>query len=132
MFNWRERLLRRLARRFSIGEDILRHLSTFQLLGERFEIKAPTEMIPVGARTLARALRTQAASQIRPQWLWPYWMERQLDPTDPAFTPRGHLPFLTNVTHRNWTAVGNPYSSWEAVVDPTGLVSTMSDGWSLD
>jgi len=132
MFNWRERLLRGLARRFRIGEDILRHLSTFQALGERFEIKAPTEMIPVGARTLARALRTQAASQIRPQWLWPYWMERQLDPTDPAFTPRGHLPFLTNVTHRNWTAVGNPWSSWEAVVDPVGLVSTMPDGWSLD
>lgn len=132
MFNWRERALRGLARRFRIGEDVLRHLSTFQRLGERFEIKAPTEMIPVGARTLARALRTRAAPQIRPEWLWPYWLQRQLDPRDPSFTPRGHLPFLTNVTHRNWTAVGNPRSAWEAVVDPAGLVSTLADTWSLD
>jgi hypothetical protein len=132
MVDWRAALLRRLARRFHIGEDILRHLSTFQRFGERFEITAPTEMLPVGARTLARALRTRAAPQIRPDWLWPYWMERQLDPTDRSFIPRGHLPFLTNVTHRNWTAVGNPGSAWEAVVDPAGLVSTVPDGWSLD
>ncbi|HEX5542859.1 MAG TPA: hypothetical protein VFX60_15070 [Micromonospora sp.] len=132
MVDWRAGLLRRLARRFHIGEDILRHLSTFQRFGERFEIKAPTEMVPVGARTLARALRTRAAPQIRPDWLWPYWLERQLDPTDRSFMPRGHLPFLTNVTHRNWTAIGNPGSAWEAVVDPAGLVSTVPDGWSLD
>lgn len=132
MVDWRAGLLRRLARRFHIGEDVLRHLSTFQRFGERFEIKAPTEMVPVGARTVARALRTRAAPQIRPDWLWPYWLERQLDPTDRSFTPRGHLPFLTNVTHRNWTAVGNPGSAWEAVVDPAGLVSTLPDGWSLD
>src|SRR5919202_5478305 len=132
MLDWRAALLRRLARRFHIGEDVLRHLSTFQRFGERFEIKAPTEMVPVGARTLARALRTRAAPQIRPDWLWPYWMRRQLDPTDRSFIPRGHLPFLTNVTHRNWTAVGNPGSAWEAVVDPAGLVSVVPDGWSLD
>jgi hypothetical protein len=89
-------------------------------------------MIPVGARTLARAIRTRAAPQIRPDWLWPFWLERQLDPRDPSFTPRGHLPFLTNVTHRNWTAVGSPVSAWEAVVDPAGLVTMTPDGWSLD
>ncbi|GIG76473.1 hypothetical protein HC028_26040 [Planosporangium flavigriseum] len=125
-------MLRRLARRFHIGEDVLRHLTTFQRFGERFEIRAPTEMIPVGARTLARAIRTRAAPQIRPDWLWPFWLERQLDPTDPSFTPRGHLPFLTNVTHRNWTAVGSPLSAWEAVVDPAGLVTMTPDGWSVD
>ena len=132
MFNWRERALRALARRFHIGEDVLRHLSTFQRLGERLEVRAPTEMIPIGARTMARALRTRAVPQIRPGWLWPYWLERQLNPNDVSFTPRGHLPFLTNLTHRNWTAVGNPDSAWEAVVDPAGLVSTIADSWSVD
>jgi hypothetical protein len=132
MVDWRAAVLRRLARRFHVGEDILRHLSTFQRFGERFEVRAPTEMIPVGARTLARAIRTRAAPQIRPDWLWPYWLERQLDPTDLSFTPRGHLPFLTNLTHRNWTAVGNPGSAWEAVVDPAGSVTMMPDRWSLD
>jgi hypothetical protein len=64
--------------------------------------------------------------------VWPFWLERQLDPGSPAFVPRGHLPFLTNLTHRNWTAVGNLDSAWEAVVDPRGLVTPWFDGWSLD
>jgi hypothetical protein len=128
----RQWLLRHLARRFRIGEDILGHLTTFQRLGEHFEIDAPQEMLPVGARTVARALRSRAAPQIRPDWLWPYWLERQLDPRDEAFVPRGHLAVMTNLTHRNWTSIGNLWSPWEAIVDPTGLVTPWFDGWSLD
>src|SRR4051812_40853609 len=89
-------------------------------------------MLPVGARTVFRALRTRAAAQIGTDWVWPYWLERQLDPTSPAFVPRGHLPFLTNVTARNWTAVGNIGSAGEAIVDPRGMVTPWFDGWSLD
>ncbi len=132
MFDWRSALLRRLARRFHMGEDVVRHLSTFQRLGERFEIEAPSEMLPIGARTLLRALRTRGAAQIRPDWLWPFWLERQLDPTSAAFVPRGHLPFAANVTHRNWTAVGNLDSAWEAIVDQSGLVTPRPDSWSID
>ncbi|MBW3659288.1 MAG: hypothetical protein KY457_11665, partial [Actinobacteria bacterium] len=132
MPNVRTWMLRHLARRFSIGEDILGHLSTFQRLGEAFEVEAPQEMLPVGARTVARALRSRAAPQIRPDWLWPYWMERQLDPHDEAFVPRGHLAVMTNLTHRNWTSIGNLWSPWEAIVDPTGLVTPWYDGWSID
>ncbi len=128
----REWMLRHLARRFHIGEDILEHLSTFQRLGEHFEVEAPQEMLPVGARTIARALRSRAAPQIRPDWLWPYWLRRQLDPEDEAFVPRGHLAVMTNLTNRNWTSIGNLWSPWEAIVDPTGLVTPWFDGWSLD
>jgi hypothetical protein len=124
--------LRRLMGRFHLTDDIVRHLSTFQRLGENVEVELPTEQIPIGARTVLRALRTRAAAQIAPDWVWPWWLERQLDPTSPAFVPRGHLPFLTNVTHRNWTAVGNLDSPWEAIVDPRGLVTPWFDGWSLD
>jgi hypothetical protein len=132
MANWRAAALRHLLGRFHIGEDIVRHLSTFQRLGETLEIAPPGEMLPVGARTLFRAVRTRGAAQIRPDWLWPYWLEAQLDPHGPAFTPRGHLPVMQNVTHRNWTLVGNLASPWEAIVDPTGLVTPWFDGWSLD
>jgi len=125
-------LLRRALGRFRITEDITRHLTTFQRLGEHFEVESPGEMLPVGARTVFRALRTRSAAQIGTDWVWPYWLERQLDPASPAFVPRGHLPFLTNVTARNWTAVGNIGGRHEAIVDPRGLVTPWFDGWSLD
>jgi hypothetical protein len=65
-------------------------------------------------------------------WVWPFWAERQLDPESPAFVPRGQLPFLANLTQRNWTTIGNLASPWSAIVDPRGLVSPWAGGWSLD
>jgi len=67
-----------------------------------------------------------------PGWLWPYWAERQLDPESPSFVPGGDQPAVVNVTHRNWTLVGNLASPWRAVVDPRGLVAPAPGGWSLD
>ncbi|MDQ1501658.1 MAG: hypothetical protein QOI86_4998 [Actinomycetota bacterium] len=67
-----------------------------------------------------------------PGWLWPFWAERQLDPESPAFVPGGELPALLNVTHRNWTLVGNLASPWKGIVDPRGLVTPWAGGWSLD
>ncbi|HET6950924.1 MAG TPA: hypothetical protein VFI47_11140, partial [Acidimicrobiales bacterium] len=125
-------VLRRLMGRLQLTDDVVRHLTTFQRLGETVEVELPRELLPVGARTVFRALRTRAAAQIGPDWVWPYWLERQLDPRSPAFVPRGHLPFLTNLTQRNWTAVGNIDSPWEPIVDPRGLVTPWFDGWSLD
>ena len=124
--------LRRVMGRLRITDDIVRHLSTFQRLGERVEVELPSELLPVGARTLLRALRTRAAAQLGVDWVWPYWLDQQIDPRSRAFVPRGHLPFLVNLTRRNWTAVGNVASPWEGVVDPRGLVTPWFDGWSLD
>ncbi len=125
-------MVRRLLGRLRIDDDTVRHLSTFQRLGEHLEIQPPGEMLPIGARTVFRALRTRAASQVGTDWVWPFWLRRQVDPNSPAFVPRGHLPFLTNVTGRNWTSIGNLGSAREAVVDPRGLVCPWFDGWSLD
>jgi len=124
--------VRRLMGRMRITDDIVRHLSTWQRLGEAVEIQMPSELLPVGARTVFRAVRTRAAAQLGSDWVWPYWLERQLDPRSPAFVPRGHLPVLTNVTHRNWTTVGAIGTVREAIVDSKGLVTPWYDGWSLD
>src|SRR3954465_3077265 len=78
---------RRAMGRLRIDDDIVRHLSTFQRLGETLEIQSPGEMLPIGARTVFRALRTRAAAQIGPDWVWPYWLENQLDPTSTPFVP---------------------------------------------
>src|SRR3954453_8459193 len=115
-----------------ITDDILRHVSTFQRLGENVEVEVPGELLPIGARTVFRAVRTRAAAQLGVDWVWPWWLERQLDPTSPAFVPRGHLPVLTNLTQRNWTTVANLASPFKAIVDERGLVTPWFDGWSLD
>ncbi|HEX4539891.1 MAG TPA: hypothetical protein VH112_06560 [Acidimicrobiales bacterium] len=125
-------MLRRAMGRLRITDDIVRYLSTFQRLGETVEVEMPGELLPVGARTVFRAVRTRAAAQLAMDWVWPWWLERQLDPRSPAFVPRGHLPLLTNVTGRAWTMVGNPGSSRKGIVDPRGLVTPWYDGWSLD
>ena len=125
-------VLRRVMGRLHLTDDIVRHLSTFQRLGETVEVQLPGELLPIGARTVFRALRTRAAAQLGSDWVWPWWLHRQIDPGTPAFVHRGHLPFLSNVTHRNWTMVGNLGSAWEGVVDPRGLVTPWFDGWSLD
>ncbi len=125
-------LLRRALGRFRITDDVVKYLTTFQRLGENVEVELPTELLPVGARTVFRAVRTRGAAQLGVGWVWPWWLDRQLDPRSPSFVPRGHLPVLTNVTHRNWTAIGTVASPFKAVVDPRGLVTPWFDGWSLD
>ena len=57
--------LRRVMGRLRITDDIVNYLSTFQRLGENFEVQLPGELLPVGARTLLRALRTRSAAQTR-------------------------------------------------------------------
>src|SRR4051795_10462341 len=75
--------LRRVMGRLRITEDILRHASTFQRLGETVEVELPGELLPVGARTVFRALRTRAAAQIGVDWIWPYWLDAHLLPPFP-------------------------------------------------
>lgn len=65
-------------------------------------------------------------------WLWPRWLERQGDPSSPAFVPAvpGRAP--ENLTGRSWTAIGDLDSPHAALVDPCGLVAPRPGGWSLD
>ena len=85
----------------------------------------------VGRRTPGAGIDGDVLSAA-PGWLWPYWLERQLDPESPAFVSRGPMPFVPNLTARNWTVVGNLASPSVAVVDPRGLVTPWAGGWSLD
>lgn len=124
--------LRRLLALLRVGDDTVRQLSTFQRLGATVDAAPLREGLPVAARTALRSVRTRSAADVRPDWVWPHWLEQQLDPTSPAFVARGHLPTMQNVTARNWTAIGNPWSADEAIVDPVGLVTPGQDRWSLD
>lgn len=67
-----------------------------------------------------------------PSWVWPYWLERQMDPANPEFVPGTADAELVNLTHRDAITLGSLATPERATVDPRGLVTTSAIGWSLD
>lgn len=125
-------MIRRLLGRVRVDDEVVRRLTGLQRLGDAPEDDAADLPVPAWASEAVQDVRTRAAVQAAPGWVWPHWLERQLDPASPTFVPGGHLPLLANLAHRNWTPVGNLDSPVHAVVDPRGLVTPWPDGWSLD
>ncbi|MBL8013940.1 MAG: hypothetical protein JNN05_08845 [Candidatus Omnitrophica bacterium] len=96
------------------------------------EVWVPAELLRSGMTLQARGLINSQAIQNNLDWVWPFWVERQFSPTDPAFIPRAFNLTNINLTCRNWTAVGIPDCSDYAIVDPAGLVMPFFDSWSID
>ncbi|MEO6034091.1 MAG: hypothetical protein ABIQ35_02435, partial [Verrucomicrobiota bacterium] len=96
------------------------------------EVSEPIELLRAGFLFHARGLINTKAIQNNLDWVWPYWVERQFNPSDHSFIPRAFSFSHINLTHRNWTAVGLPDVPYYPIVDPRGLVTPHFDGWSLD
>ncbi len=96
------------------------------------EVDEPLELVRAGMVFHARGLLNTRAIQHNLDWIWPYWVARQFDPADEAFIPRAFSVTHVNLTHRNWTAIGEPECPVYPVVDPRGLLTPLHDGWSLD
>jgi hypothetical protein len=112
--------------------DPVKILYRFEAFSQPADIRVPLEMLRSGMVFHARGFLNTSAIQHNLDWVWPYWVERQYDPTDISFTPRSFLLTHINVTHRNWTAVGLPDLDSFPIVDPRGLLTPFWDGWSLD
>ena len=124
-------LLQRAARSYGVIDpiDLLARMRRF---AQPSEIQEPIELLRAGIVFHARGLINTRAIQHNLDWIWPYWVEKQFDPRDAAFMPRGFTFSHVNLTHRNWTAVGRPDLPLYPIVDPRGLVTPLHDGWSLD
>lgn len=124
-------LVQRAARSYGIIDpvDLLARMRRF---AQPSEIQEPMELLRAGIVFHARGLINTRAIQHNLDWVWPYWVEKQFDPKDAAFIPRGFTFSHVNLTHRNWTAVGRPELPLYPIVDPRGLVTPLYDGWSLD
>lgn len=96
------------------------------------EVGEPIELLRAGVVFHARGLINSRVIQHNLDWVWPFWIERQFDPLDPAFIPRAFSITHINLSHRNWTAVGHPDVDELPVVDPRGLLTPFFDSWSLD
>jgi hypothetical protein len=92
----------------------------------------PKELFQLSAPLVVQGLLNYATLQMNRDWIYPYWVHRQLDPNDVSFIPRSQNPLLLNITHRNWTALGSPHGFHEAIIDPRGLATPLPREWSLD
>jgi hypothetical protein len=112
--------------------DPMRLLARMHQFAQPSEVTEPIELLRAGVVFHARGLINSKAIQHNLDWVWPYWVERQFNPLDESFVPRAFSITHVNLTHRNWTAVGQPDCDWLPIVDPRGLVTPLYDGWSLD
>lgn len=112
--------------------DPVKILARLESFGQPIEVKEPLELLRAGIVLHARGLLNAGTIQHNLDWVWPYWVQRQYDPTDEAFIPRAFSITHINLTHRNWTAIGIPDFEELPIVDPRGLVTPFWDSWSLD
>jgi len=103
-----------------------------QQFAQPAEVAEPVELLRAGLVFHARGLVNSKVIQHNLDWVWPYWVERQFDPSDASFLPRAFSLTHVNLTHRNWTAIGIPDVDALPIVDPRGLLTPFWDGWSLD
>ncbi|PPD22280.1 MAG: hypothetical protein CTY22_03280 [Methylomonas sp.] len=123
--------LRRLARAHGFLDPIAL-LASLRRFTQPAEVTEPIELLRAGVVFHARGLINSRVIQHNLDWVWPYWVERQFDPRDDAFTPRAFSITHVNLTHRNWTAIGWHGCDELPIVDPRGLLTPFFDGWSLD
>ncbi|MFP4105614.1 MAG: hypothetical protein ACLFVU_05910 [Phycisphaerae bacterium] len=112
--------------------DPVNILARMEALAQPSEVGAPIELIRAGMVLHARGLINRNVIQQNLDWIWPFWVARQFDPTDSSFLPRSFSITHVNLTHRNWTAVGLPDCRALPIVDPRGLLTPFFDGWSID
>ncbi len=124
-------LIKSAARRFGIV-DPLNIIARVRRFAQPSEVQEPIELLRAGIVFHARGLINSHAIQYNLDWVWPFWVEKQFNPKDPSFIPRGFSFSHVNMTHRNWTAVGSPDVPAYPIVDPRGLLTPLYDGWSID
>src|SRR5690606_26802674 len=124
-------IVRQAARRRGFIDPIAL-MARFNALSQPAETAAPLELLRAGAVLHARGFLNNNVIQHNLDWVWPHWVERQFDPSGPAFIPRAFSMTHINLTQRNWTAVGYPGCPETPLVDARGLLMPFFDSWSLD
>ncbi len=129
-FPWRF-VVSRLARSHGFLDPLTLY-ARLQRFAQPSEVAEPVELLRAGAVFHARGLINSRVLQHNLDWVWPYWVERQFDPSDTAFMPRAFSLTHVNLTNRSWTAVGLPGREALPIVDPRGLLTPFWDSWSID
>lgn len=121
-----------LVKKLGIPQAALEDFTAMFSLGEPAKVPIPKELIPIGAKLVAKGLWNTVVSGLTDDFVLPYWMEKQFRPGSSSFIPRGHILTTINTTHRNWTGLSLPYLNTEAFIDPKGLVSPRPDAYGME
>lgn len=108
------------------------YLESLLSMGRKSEVTFPNELLPLNLEILLKGLLTSRVFEINSNWIYPYWIEEQLNPKSNSFVARGANIFAINITHRNWTILGFPESREKGVIDEKGLISPRQNFPSLD
>ncbi len=130
--NFNSYILEQALRRLQLPENSIKQ---FQLAGRLSDVEGrgfPKELFQLSAPVIVRGLLNFGILQMQRDWLYPFWVHKQLDPLSESYIPRAQNPLLINVTHRNWTAAGTLNGFHEAIVDPRGLATPLPREWSID
>ncbi len=115
-----------------IDDQILNLLGANATVGQPTEVMFPMDLLPITLRLLGMGLLNFQVANTHRDWVWPWFLTRQLDPDDEGYAVRGHSPMYLNMHYRNWTGIGVFGHPDEAIVDPAGLLTPRLYGWSLD
>ncbi len=112
-------------------EYLVPFLKGLSHLGRPATVLFPYELLEQGLAIILSGLNNTMAIQSSPHWVWPYWVERQINPDGAEFIPTAINLIKTNLTSRNWTSIGLPDSPRESMVDPVGMLTLRPYGWSV-
>lgn len=108
------------------------YIDSLLSMGKKSEVAFPNELLPLNLEILAKGLLTSRVFEINSNWIYPYWINEQLNPKSAYFVPRGANIFAINITHRNWTILGFPENDEKGTIDEKGLISPRYNSPSLD
>src|SRR4051812_17392600 len=110
---------------------LVRFLDGLSHLGRPASVAFPLELMEQGLAIVLSGLSNTMAVQSNLDWVWPLWVERQMDPDGEEFIPTAINLIKTNLTCRNWTSLGLEDASREAMIDPVGMLTLRPYGWSV-
>lgn len=117
---------------FNVPKIAVRYFRLSNKLSGLNKNNFPKELVPLNTKQLTRGMLNYTFFQHYPEWKRPFWAVKQYDTDNISFIPRSHIGVSVNVTHRNWTAIGNLNCDIEPIVDPCGSVVSFIDGWSIE
>ena len=110
---------------------LIQFLDGLSAIGKPTQVLYPGELLEQAALLGLSGLNNTLAIHSNQNWIWPYWVERQLNPDSDDFIPTGVNLLTNNLSFRNWTALSIPGNRLEAMIDPVGMLTMEPFSWSI-